>query len=394
MPSGLTAARRLALEITREVRLRDAYVRELIDTKRKTTHLDKSEFDFAQVLSFGVIMCQGILDEFINRNLKKSSDIKAKVRDALRISAYEILYLHKPDHVVVNQGVELVRLVVPRAAGLGNYVLRHMIEDAKDFPWCKFEENDLRLSRETGMPLWLTRKLTKQYGFDVTKAMLHACLKPAPTYKIDNPYKADSEFVSDLSAQKVADYVPLGGTVLEVGAGRGTKTMLIQRRAYYENKPTLIHTVDVHSFKEKLLKQRLQNESVPNVITHTADACDLSCIKDLPESFDCVFLDVPCSGTGTLRRHPEIRWHLTHEDIASLCKLQLALLKEGSKRVKSGAVLLYATCSILEEENQDIIEGFLASPQGKFFKKESDFASLPSDGGADGHFAACLVREP
>ena len=83
-----TPARLLAVDITRQCRLRDAYVRELVNTRRKTSELSHEEFDYAQVLSFGVVMCRGTLDEFIDRNLNSPHDIKPEVRDCLRVSAY------------------------------------------------------------------------------------------------------------------------------------------------------------------------------------------------------------------------------------------------------------------------------------------------------------------
>ena len=112
--SKATPARLLALKLAREVRERDAYLRELVSVERAATQLPAEEFDFAQVLAFGVTMCRGTLDEAIDRSLSSPRDVKPKVRDALRISAYELLFLHKPDHVVVNQGVELVRSVTSR----------------------------------------------------------------------------------------------------------------------------------------------------------------------------------------------------------------------------------------------------------------------------------------
>ena len=119
-PSKLTPARRAALELTRELREREAYARELIDTRRTSWEGSQEDFDYMQVLVFGVVMTSGTLDLLIDRNLNSPKDVKPKVRDALRISAYELLFLGKPAHVVVDQGVELVRAAAKKAAGLGN----------------------------------------------------------------------------------------------------------------------------------------------------------------------------------------------------------------------------------------------------------------------------------
>lgn len=104
------------------------------------------------------------LDEAIDRSLSSPRDVKPKVRDALRISAYEMLFLRKPEHVVVDQGVELVRSVTPRAAGLANAVLRKMAFDARDFPWGDMATDDAAWARSFGMPEWLAVRLADEYG--------------------------------------------------------------------------------------------------------------------------------------------------------------------------------------------------------------------------------------
>ena len=407
--SKLTPARRAALELTRELREREAYARELIDTRRASWEGSQEDFDYMQVLVFGVVMTRGTLDLLIDRNLNSPKDVKPKVRDALRISAYELLFLRKPAHVVVDQGVELVRAAAKKAAGLGNAVLRKMVKDAEAFPWGDPREDHEALARAFGMPQWLVDSLLMQYGIQRTEAILAACLEPAPTYTVDNPYLEGARFAADLASQQTASMVPVDGSVLEIGAGRGTKTMLMQRNAYaWYREPALIHTVDVHAFKEELLRQRMAEQRVPGVVTHTGDATQLEDIEGLPALFDAVFIDAPCSGTGTLRRHPEIRWNLKKSDVSALAKLQLQLLKSAAPRVRPGCVMVYATCSILRRENQEVVASFLKSPQGRgfeiveaapafedveqFITEEGFFASLPATGGCDGHFAVILKR--
>ena len=83
-----------------------------------------------------------------------------------------------------------------------------------------------------------------------------------------------------------------------------------------------------------------------------------------PVKFDTVFIDAPCSGTGTMRRHPEIPWRLTEKDVAiELPKLQLTMLKEAAARVAAGGELIYATCSVFDEENTQVVDAFLNSPE-------------------------------
>ena len=405
----LTPARKAAVQLVREVRERDAYARELIDARRGSWRDSQEDFDYMQVLVFGVVMCAGTLDELINRNLNSLKDIKDDVRDALRISAYELIYLHKPDHVVVDQGVEMVRLVARKAAGLANAVLRKMAADAQGFPWGDKDTEHTAFARFYGVQQWFCDSLLMQYGIQATEDMLEAFLAPAPTYMVDNPYLPGARFAADLASQQVASMVPVDGTVLEIGAGRGTKTMLMQRNAYaWYRQPAVIHTVDVHAFKADILRQRMAEQHVPGVYTHVGDATDLDSVQGLPQSFDAVFIDAPCSGTGTLRRHPEIRWSLKKRDVSALAAIQLGMLKSAAGYVVRGGVMVYATCSILRRENDEVVASFLKSAQGKGFEivecapafEEFDdcvtdagfFQSLPAKGGPDGHFAVILKR--
>lgn len=422
--SKVTPARALALDLTREARQRDAYIRELIDTRRESSLLEPEEFAYAQVLAFGVTMCMGTLDEAIDRSLNSPRDIKPKVRDALRISAYELLFLHKPDHVVADQGVELVRSLAPRAAGLANAVLRKMIADAKAFPWGDPSTDERAFARMYGIGTWLAKRLVSQYGAKRAGQVLEASLSAAPTYLRANPFCAEKPFASDLSAQLVASLVSLDAPVLEIGAGRGTKTMLIESRARETLGRTIpIHAVDLHEYRAKLLQERMRVFCIEDVLAFAGDARELDAVDGLLGEYPSVFLDVPCSGTGTLRRHPEIRWRLRPEDVSELASLQLAMLLEAARRVAPGGRLVYATCSILKEENADVIDAFLESELGSGFSivpieglsipqgsmlgsgepvaslpnnweigKRGFFASLPAGNAPDGHFAAVLQR--
>lgn len=407
--SKLTPARQAAVEVVREVRERDAYARELIDARRAGWEHSQEDFDYMQVLVFGVVMCRGTLDELIDRNLNSPKDIKSNVRDALQVSAYELLYLRKPDHVVVDQGVEMVRFVARKAAGLANAVLRKMAADAKAFPWGDKDEDHVAFARYYGVQQWLCDSLLLQYGIQKTEDMLEAFLKPAPTYMVDNPYLSGAKFAADLASQQTASMVPVDGTVLEIGAGRGTKTMLMQRNAYaWYREPALIHTVDLHAFKAQILRERMAEQRVPNVFAHVGDATDLDSIEGLPRSFDAVFIDAPCSGTGTLRRHPEIRWNLKKRDVSALAAIQRDMLESAAPYVVPDGVMIYATCSILHRENQEVVASFLKSDAGRDFSiiecapafedfedsvtDAGFFASLPTVDGPDGHFAVVLKR--
>ena len=221
---------------------------------------------------------------------------------------------------------------------------------------------------------------------------MEADLHPAPRYLRDNPFDPESPFACDLSAQRVAGLVPLEDCVLEIGAGRGTKTMLLESRALETLGHTIpIHAIELYEYRTQLHRERMRQAGIEDVLSLTGDACELSAIEGVLQHYDAVLLDAPCSGTGTMRRHPEIRWKLTPEDVSELAELQRALLAEAARHVKPGGTLVYATCSILDEENQQVVDAFLATqPEGSWRIGEGSFASLPTLDGPDGHFAAVL----
>ena len=234
---------------------------------------------------------------------------------------------------------------------------------------------------------------------------------------------------SDLNAQLIATAATRPGRCLEIGAGRGTKTYVMMcqaKRAGYERQHTAL---DLHDRKCDQNLARLHKAGIPGVRTVSGDACELDevltsfdAMLGEPALFDTVFIDAPCSGTGTMRRHPEIPWRLTEDDVTTeLPKLQLTMLKEAAARVAAGGELIYATCSVFDEENTQVVDAFLASPEGEGFTvaplseaqilqlpeydhakslvtlRQNDrglFQSVPINADSyDGHFCARLVRK-
>ncbi|MCD8199528.1 MAG: hypothetical protein LUD25_00980 [Coriobacteriaceae bacterium] len=392
----MTPARLLAFHLICTVRGRDAYLRDLIDAERKKTDLDQREFAFAQVLAYGVVMCSGILDEEINRIANNPENIGDRLRDALRVTAYELLYLKKPDEIAVNQGIELVKTFSTRAAGFASAVLHKMAESSQMFPWGDRDTDAEARARFYGVPYWFEQVVTDQYGVETCQNILATSMETAPTYLVDIPWQEGEQFAADLSSQQIADLVPLKGPILEIGSGRGTKTMLLLKHAYEETGNFIeIHAVDDHRFKNDILHQRIKDAGLgqEEVHTFTLDARDLSSCRWLRKSYPTVFVDAPCSGTGTLRRHPEIRWRLTPQDVLDLCNLQIALLNSAAGKVAPGGTLVYSTCSILQEENDFVISTFLESEAGEGFSRVGEaFKTVPTHDGPDGHFAVLLQR--
>ncbi len=448
-----TAARRVAREVLTRVREGDAYGHETLSAALKRAKLSADDAAFATCLAYGALQTQGTLDDAIDRHLG-GKRIEPRVRDALRVATYEVLFLHTEDRASVHQGVELVKTVRKQASGLANAVLRRIANEASEFPWGDPATDDAALARLHAHPRWLADLWISELGRDAAAAAMAADNTPAPLFLAVNAFAGTHDdavaalesdgarpepcaplgclragdpaaavhgralrdelvVAADAAAQLVASFVPMrpDATIVEVGAGRGTKTLLLQAAAVAEGGPAKLFAVDVHEFKSCLLERRLASLGVPGVVSLTGDATDLATIAGIPEpgTADAVLVDAPCSGLGTLRRHPEKRWRVTPDDIAQLAALGLRLLSSAALLVRPGGFVVYSTCTLDAAENANVVEEFLASEEGRgftvdpldrelegewarFSTTEGYFRSLPEEGGPDGHFAARLVR--
>ncbi len=408
--------------------------------------LDERDRAFATRLVLGTTGALGLLDSLIDARLRKGK-LEPKVRDALRMATYELLFLSTPNSIAVSQGVELAHLASSRSAGLANAVLRRI--SLEEVP--RRLEALERVEREepsgddlclvSGYPSWLLSRIEKDRGASVALALALSSLDPAPVYVAANearisadeaydlleeaglrPRKAEAQgafvldspaglsscglvqdvrvVVADLSAQRVAQLTTpsADARVLEVGQGRATKTVLLCKDALRAGAHISLVGMDVEGFKVELARDRMLRAGlVEHVRCVQCDARLLGMPERVPEEargeFDLVFVDAPCSGTGTLRRHPEIAWGLTEDGLEELVCLQQEILKASAMRVAKGGVLAYATCSVLSAENEGVVRSFLKSEAGSAFTLLSDtFQSFPQRKGPDGHFCARLMR--
>ena len=432
-------------------------------------------------LVLGVNVASGELDRRIDALVSHAGKLEPRVRDALRLSAFELLYLDTPRQVAVSQGVELVRSVQPRAARLANAVLRRVADGRPEVDLARSAARraaagegaagEEELCRASGYSAWLVARLVRDLGAERAAQVCACALEPAPVYvccarpgddesrvrddlaaaglapepsglpgswRLGRPaglarsgLVASCEVAAaDLAAQLVCRVaVPADGRVLEVGQGRGTKTLVLVRAAVESGAGAVeVCGCEFVASKVRATRDRLVAAGVSDVATATAfDARRLADEDGLPPqlagAFESVLVDAPCSGTGTMRRHPEIPWTLEPAALdaageGSLPALQLAMLRAASARVAPGGTLTYATCSVLEVENEGVVEAFLASEEGRRFRRasvleapgvlrlpegaralveawvtgEGAFRSVPTDGSHDGHFCARLRR--
>ena len=193
--------------------------------------------------------------------------------------------------------------------------------------------------------------------------------------------------IQDAGSQMIAPYLSVtpGMRVIDACAGAGGKTLHLS--ALTENKGQ-IFALDIHEWKLTELKKRAKRNGAQNFQTKLIDSTKV--IKKMEKTADRVLIDAPCSGLGVLRRNPDAKWKLSLEFIETIKKEQEKILNDYSKLVKIGGAMVYATCSILESENQQQVQKFLANhPDFKLIREKKLF---PSQSGFDGFYMAYIER--
>jgi 16S rRNA (cytosine967-C5)-methyltransferase len=195
--------------------------------------------------------------------------------------------------------------------------------------------------------------------------------------------------LQDYSSQQAAPALEAeaGMTVVDACAGAGGKSLHLA--ALMENKGRLI-SMDIHGWKLQELKRRARRAGVTNLEPRTITSTKI--IKRLTAKADRVLLDVPCSGLGVLRRNPDAKWKLSPDSIQRVMAEQTRILGSYSRMVRPGGKLVYATCSVLPKENDQQVEQFLASEQGRGWTLEHQQRYLPHRDGYDGFFISRLAR--
>lgn len=351
-----------------------------------------------------------------------------EVRIALYLGIYQLLFLDRvPDHSAINDSVELVARARKRSAkGFVNAILRSITRQPPELTFANDRE---RLSVMTSHPPELLERWARQYGEQNAAEIAEANNRPANvSFRLLEPVgreisatwrasavvpgvfsvtHVDTElrrlaqegrvYFQDEGSQLVADSVPIApeDLFLDVCAAPGGKTGSIANRV----RPKLAVAGDIHRSRVRLLKQNLSFQcSHASVVQYDAE-------REMPlreGSFNTVLVDAPCSGTGTIRHNPEIRYSIKEEDIAELSKKQLRILANAAMTVKPGGHLVYSTCSLEREEGEDVIEKFLEGREDfrperphvpeRFWKEPLSARTRPHVDDMDGFFIAAFTR--
>jgi len=383
------------------------------------------------------------LDHFFRGDI---SSIELMLLQILRVGLYDLTVLDKPPHAAINEAVELAKkLVRPGAGGLVNGILRNVQRSIDTLPEPRTGDRAEDLAIEQSHPTWLVRRWLERFGTAKTGALLRwdnnrpifglrrnalresaalleerlraldVSFEPSPFledfYRISglqpivrSGMLADGAVaVQDESAGLVVRVLDprSGEVVVDVCAAPGGKTRYAAERMNGEG---VIYAYDANESRMHLLKNAAAHQGLAMIHTEVADVRDLAAQSSAPRG-DRVLLDAPCSGLGVLARRADLRWQRSPEDLRGLTALQDSLLDASATLVGDGGMLVYSTCTIAPEENEERIEAFLSrSPNfvlesavglvpNAMLSKEGYFASLPHEDGIDGAFAARLRKK-
>jgi len=397
--------------------------------------LRKNEIDninrgFFTELVYGTIENKLYLDYVIQKFSKqKISDLSREVLVILEMGLYQIREMNSvTDFAAVDESVKLCKKVFPRGSGFVNAVLRNVLRDPGAFD-IDIKKTADRVSVEYSVSPDIVDLLMKQYGLEGTEDIMYGfSIKPklyiranslrttpgkltellkeegADAQLVDGvkdalvvknlknienskSYKDGLFSVQDISSMRcVKELEPASGeAILDLCACPGGKTGYI---AELMNNEGTIDAMDISQNKLELVTNTCKRLGVKIVKVSQNDATIYN--PAMAGKYDRVLVDAPCSGLGIIRRKPEIRYK-TIKDISSIYNIQRKIIQNASKYIKIGGIMIYSTCTINKEENQDITDEFLKK-NGNFEKTQEDIMMLPSDGESDGFYICKLKR--
>ena len=399
-PANL-APRRVALETLLDVSRSDAYASLALDKRLAQANLPRRDRAFVTQLVYGTLENRMTLDWRIDQFLEGEKEIEQTVREILRMGAYQLFYLDRvPDMAAVDESVSLTRAMGFEAlTGLVNGVLRNMIRGKNDVVWPKPQDDAVKyLSIMFSAPEALCEMLVKAYGeHDAMEILRYRPKDRTVTVRV-NYLRCDDARLRSLFADDELDFEPgalegvykvhgagdmtrmrafqnglftiqgessvlaarmvgakPGQTVLDACAAPGGKTAVLSEMM---NDTGRVYAWDTHAHRVELIRGTANRLKLENVRPAVKDASVPR--EDMAMTLDAALIDAPCSGTGVMTEKPDVKYRVTAEGVQSLCLTQAAILDAVAPMVKVGGTLVYSTCSILPQENEEQIKLFLA----------------------------------
>jgi 16S rRNA (cytosine967-C5)-methyltransferase len=389
-PAQSSPARTAAFEILLRVEREESYAAELLHSA-PVAKLSSRDHGLATELVMGVLRWESLLDQRLAAaSSQKLERLDGEVLAALRLGVYQLQFLSRvPARAAIFESVELVKAARKRsAASFVNAILRKIAGAGAEDVFAEIGKSpdSITLARNAAHPPWLVARWIEHYGLEAarqicahdqrvpgTSIYIHddeseaelaaAGVQLAPGRLLTSArhvlagdatgaraYLEGRVNIQDEASQVVALLAGRGEMILDCCAAPGSKTALIARR----NPRAKVFAMELHPHRARLLRSLSR---LPNVHVIAADA------RRLPFSsscqFDRILADVPCSGTGTLARNPEVKWRLKRDDLSDLQLRQLAILKSALAELAMGGRLVYSTCSLEREENETVVEAAL-----------------------------------
>ena len=399
--------RKLAVKILNRVLNEGAYSNIILSKELNEVELNDKDKALLTEIVYGVLRRKRTLDVIIANFVKDIKLMDKNILNILRVAIYQMNFLDKiPTYAACNEAVEEAKEISENDSKLVNGILRSFTKNPDDInvPGNKIDEYAYKFSFEP----WMIRLLIKQYGENVAKKIMSG-LNTIPKVSIrvnelnsdydevyekleemeyeiskgvicpeainikggksieNNPlFKEGKITVQDESAMLVAPLLDLkeGMTVVDLCSAPGGKTTHIAEILGNTGK---VLAFDLHESKLGLIKENCERLGITNVTTFAQDATKLN--AELVASTDRVLIDVPCSGLGIIRKKPEIKWNKKRNDLREIIPVQREIMNNAWQYLKQGGVMIYSTCTLNKEENEENIEWFLNNHEDREVKR-------------------------
>ena len=438
-------AREVALDVLKAVLYEGAYSNIVLNKKLNKSNLKDNDKALITEIVYGTLKYKETLDIIIQSYLKNPIKTMDKnIANILRITIYQIRYLDKiPSFAAVNEAVEMSKKISIKYSKLVNGVLRNYIRTYKNKKFYDDRNNLEKFSFIYSCPKWLIKMFISQYGIETAEKILKGLNeRPNITVRVNNlkidydeafekldeyGYNIEEGYicpeaiqiikgknieknplfiegditVQDESAMLVAPSMELTeeSIVLDLCSAPGGKTTHISEII---NNKSKVYAYDVHQNKLSLIEENAKRLGIKNIETDVCDAAVFN--KELKEIAHRVLMDVPCSGLGIIRKKPEIKWTKNEKEIKNIIDIQRKIMNNGASYLKKGGILLYSTCTLNKEENEENINWFLKKHKNFkieplyygdvdniIYHKEGFVSILPNDK-MDGFFIAKLKK--
>jgi len=422
--------REIAVQILRRRETGENYIEHLLEAEFAGAALSPADRGLVQELAYGVVRWQATLDWLIDRKTKGRTQ-KSSLQILLRLGLYQMFWLDRiPDHAAVFETVEIAkRLGFGPQAGFMNAVLRGY---AREREATKRLLEELKVQQPYlgySHPAWLVERWTQCWGPEKTRHLLELNNTPPKTYARVNTLKTDAGKLMEQWRNEGVEYDFFRrdwtgeNLIFELKSHPSLATIKsLQEGLFYVQDPSTllaVHALDpkpgetvldycaAPGGKTTLIAQLMENHGLIvardtslerlKLLQENCARLGVACVEgELPETslhsaspaprFDKVLIDAPCSNSGVMRRRVDLRWRIRPEEIERLRTTQLGLLQSAAPRLKPGGKLVYSTCSLEPQENNQVVKEFLR--EHAEFKLESERELLPFQDGVDGAYVA------